>query len=183
MILKLKFISDEQEGFLREIEIDGDATFLDLCKALLESCSYPDDQMTSFYICDDEWERREQVTREDMGTTSVDEDCYVMQETRLSEFLSEAGQRLEFVFDPFNERVFYGTVSGERGGSLKAPKLLRTKGKAPRQIEELDFSMPTAKTQKRGADDVDDDFYGGSAAFNDDELDLEGFEITDGVGY
>ena len=57
MLYRIKFISDEVDGFLREIKIDSDANFLDLCKAVLQSCGYPDDQMTEFYVCDEEWER------------------------------------------------------------------------------------------------------------------------------
>ena len=107
MLFRIKFISDEVDGFLREIKIDSDATFLDLNKAILESCGYPDDQMTSFYICDEEWERGQQITREDMGVGDADEDIYVMDETRLSEFIEDEEQHLEFVFDPFADRCFF----------------------------------------------------------------------------
>ena len=182
MILKLKFISDEVDGFLREIEADGDATFLDLCKALLASCGYPDDQMTSFTLCDDEWEPRMHVTREDMGAGASDVDCYVMAETRLSEFLDDEDAHLTFAFDPFNDRKFYGTVVEVRSGSKKKVAIVRQRGEAPRQIAELDFSMPNVKAQK-GTSFDDDDLYGISGGFNEDELDLEGFEISDGIGF
>ena len=107
MIYRIKFISDEVEGFIREVKIDSGATFLDLNRIVLKSCDYPDDQMTSFYICTNDWERKEQITREDMGDPGQeDEDLYVMASTSLSEFLDE-GSRMEFVFDPFSEREFY----------------------------------------------------------------------------
>ena len=186
MILKIKFISDEVEGFLREFEIDSDATFLDLNKAILASCNYPDDQMTSFYLCDEEWERGQQVTREDMGASSADEDVYVMENTRLSEFLEDEGQRLVFVFDPFSDRMFYATVCEEiPGKNLSYPKVVRSKGTAPQQIAELDFSMPAPKTATAGSGEVEDDVLFGAEGpqFNDDELDLEGFEISDGQPY
>ena len=64
MRFRIKFISDEVEGFLRELEINEDASFLDLNKAVLQACNYPDDQMTSFFLCNDEWERGVQITRE-----------------------------------------------------------------------------------------------------------------------
>ena len=53
MVYKFRLLSDEVEDFRRDIEIDSDATFLDLHKAILESVNYPDDQMTSFFICDE----------------------------------------------------------------------------------------------------------------------------------
>ena len=39
MLYRIKFISDEVDGFVREIQIDSDATFLDLSRAILKSCN------------------------------------------------------------------------------------------------------------------------------------------------
>lgn len=181
MLFRIKFISDEVEGFIREIVIDSEATFLELNKAILDACSYPDDQMTSFYICDEEWERGQQITREDMGTSSEDEDVLIMGKTRISEFIEDEGQNLQFVFDPFSDRVFYMTVKETiLGEDKEKPEVVRSVGKAPRQIAELDFSMPTGAKGEAGGEDFDDDaLFAGDAAFNSDELDLEGFEISD----
>ena len=41
MILKIKMVSDEVDGFLREFEIDSEATFLDLCKVILDLAVIP----------------------------------------------------------------------------------------------------------------------------------------------
>ncbi len=58
MIYKFTIVSDEVDDFVRETKIDSDATFFDLHKAILASCGYKDDQMTSFFICDDDWEKK-----------------------------------------------------------------------------------------------------------------------------
>lgn len=188
MLFRIKFISDEVDGFLREIKIDSDATFLDLNKAILESCGYPDDQMTSFYICDEEWERGQQITREDMGVGDADEDIYVMDETRLSEFIEDEEQHLEFVFDPFADRCFFLDVKEViPGENLKNYEITCVKGHAPRQIEDMDLDLAPAKGKKGAAvaatDDFDEDALFGAASFNDDDIDLEGFEISDGQPY
>ena len=188
MLFRIKFISDEVDGFLREIKIDSDATFLDLNKAILESCGYPDDQMTSFYICDEEWERGQQITREDMGVGDADEDIYVMDETRLSEFIEDEEQHLEFVFDPFADRCFFLDVKEViPGENLKNYEITRVKGHAPCQIEDMDLDLAPAKGKKGAAvaatDDFDEDALFGAASFNDDDIDLEGFEISDGQPY
>ncbi len=181
MLYRIKFISDEVEGFLRELQIDADSTYLDLAQAILKSCDYPDDQMTSFYVCNDEWERGQQITREDMGGTAADEDCFVMEQTRLGEFIEDEGQNFEFVFDPFSDRVFYLTVRELIPGKhLASAEVLRSVGEPPCQIAELDFSMPTAVGKGTTSDEDEDDIFGDGASFNDDELDLEGFEIMDG---
>lgn len=48
MVYKFRIISDEVDGFFREIKIDSDASFYDLHEAILKSVGYKDDQMTSF---------------------------------------------------------------------------------------------------------------------------------------
>uniref|UniRef100_UPI003FEF3A5D IS1096 element passenger TnpR family protein n=1 Tax=Alloprevotella sp. TaxID=1872471 RepID=UPI003FEF3A5D len=190
MVFRIKFICEEVDGFVREIKIDSDATFLDLNKVILKSCNYPDDQLTSFYLCNDEWERGEQITREDMGFGSSDEDIYVMENTRLSELIEDEEQHLEFVFDPFSNRSFFLDVKEVIFSEhLDEAEIIRSKGEAPQQIE-MSNGDPLApvKGGKKKAVAADDDFsddniFGDGAAFNDDEIDYEGFEITDGNPY
>ena len=187
MLFRIKLISDEVENFLREILIEDDATFLDLNNAILASCGYPDDQITSFYLCDEEWERKKQVTREDMSLdkeASFDEDIYVMGTTRLDELIEEEEQKMEFVFDPFSERVFYLDVTEiVPSRHLSAPEVVRSVGQAPKQIQvdEPDVLL-TAKTAVPLTEEgLDDEFYGNDS-YNSDEFDPEGYEVADSVG-
>ncbi len=181
MTYKIKFICDEVEGFVRELEIDSDATFLDLNKAILDSCGYPDDQMTSFFLCDEDWRQGAQVVREDVGSGAVDEDIYLMEKTVLSDMIDGEGQKLEFVFDPFSERLFFMNVVEEiPGRHLKAPEVFLSRGKAPVQIKELDFSLPGKAGKVTAAEPADELYDFDGPAYNDDELDADGFEITDG---
>jgi len=83
MVYRFTIISDEVDDFMREIKIDSEATFFDFHKAILKSVDYKDDQMTSFFICDEDWEKEQEITLEDMGSGS-DEDTWLMKETRLS---------------------------------------------------------------------------------------------------
>ena len=89
----IRMVCDECSDFRRDILIDEDATFLELNDIILKSCAYPDNQMTSFYICDEEWQRGEQITREDMRDNVADDFLYTMADTRLSEFL-DGGSRI-----------------------------------------------------------------------------------------
>mgnify|MGYP003404515278 CR=1 FL=1 len=53
MVYRFTIISDEVDNCRREIQIDSDATFLDLHNAILKSVGYPNDQMTSFFVCEE----------------------------------------------------------------------------------------------------------------------------------
>jgi len=185
MLYRIKFISDEVDGFVREIKIDSESTFLDLNKAILKSCGYPDDQMTSFYICNDEWERKEQITREDVVETGhEDEDLFVMDQTPLSEFIEEEEQKMEFVFDPFSERTFFLDVKEMIPGEhLDEPVISRSVGQAPQQILDMDMADPIlGKGGSIFSEDEESEFYG-DGAFDSEDLDMEGFEFRDDDAY
>lgn len=62
MIYRFTIISDEVDDFVREIQIDPEATFFDLHEAILKAANYTNDQMTSFFICDDDWEKEKEIT-------------------------------------------------------------------------------------------------------------------------
>lgn len=178
MLFKIVFICDESEDFLREITIDADATFLDLNKAILDACGYSDDQITSFYTCDDDWVQKDQITREDMGTTPSDQDIFIMEKTPLRDFIHDEDQKLVYVFDPFNDRVFYMKVLDVIvGKTLKKAFCSRSEGKAPQQIKDFDNAAAGVSTVDDSLDS-DDDFFG-SDQFDDEDFDPEGFEIEE----
>ena len=173
----IRMVCDESTDFRRDILIDEDATFLELSDTILKSCAYPDNQMNSFYICDEEWQRGEQITREDVRDSAADEDLYTMADTRLSEFLDGGVRHLEYVFDTFNDRVFSLCVRGEEPGD-GAPEVVKSVGEAPLQIADAD---PMAGTFSTGGADFTEDF--GIESYNADEIDFDGFEISDGTSF
>ena len=161
MIFRFLLLSDEVDNFKREIQIDSEATFLDLHNAILKSVGFTDDQMCSFFICDDDWSKKTEITLVDMGTSS-DEDNYIMEDTRLEELLEDEHQKLLFVFDYMTEII--------PGKDLKDALCTKSEGNPPAQVVSLDeFESKNTST------DIDEDFYGDSD-FDIDELDKDGFE-------
>ena len=61
MVYRFTIISDEVDDFIREIQIDSEATFYELHEAILKAAKYNNDQMTSFFICDEDWEKEKEV--------------------------------------------------------------------------------------------------------------------------
>lgn len=178
MIFRFTIISDEADNFMREIQIDSEATFLDLQNTILDSCGYSHDQMTSFHICESGWEKGQEITLEDMGGT-LDEDVYIMRDTRLSDFLEDEKQHLLFTFDPLAERVFFIELSKiGNGSSQKKPAVTRSLGDAPQQL--LDFDDIMARTVIGGEEDPimdDDDLFGSEVSL--DEIDPEGYDFME----
>ena len=88
MVFRFLMLSDEVEDFKREIQIDADATFLDLHKAILSSVNYQEGEMSSFFICSDNWEKEREITLTEMDTSS-EEDSYIMEDSVLNDFLED----------------------------------------------------------------------------------------------
>ena len=165
-------MNEEVDAFKRVFEADPDATFLDLHKAILSAVGYPDDQMTSFFLCNDEWEREQEVTLVPMPDTDT-YDNMTMENTRLSDLLTEPKQRLIYVFDPMMDRYFFGSLNSIKEGHVEGVQLTDSKGKAPKQLKEDD---PLNISGTATADmDLDSDFYGGDA-YDEGDIDMEGFQ-------
>ena len=177
MVYKFRLLSDEVDDFRRDIEIDSDATFFELHKAILESVNYPDDQMTSFFICNDQWIKEVEITREDMGSMSEDEN-YIMAETVIGDLVEDEKQKLMYVFDPLGDRVFYMELSKiEFGKDIDQAVCTKSVGDAPAQVLNFDELMNKAPIVE-ASEDFNEDFYG-SDSYNEDDLDPEGYGIGD----
>lgn len=175
MIYKFYIVSDEVDNFKREISIDADDTFLSLRNAILDSVGYSKDQMDSFFICDEDWAKKQEITLMDMGTDS-DEDIWIMDSTQLSELIEDDGQKLLFIFDYMTDRAFFMEMKESiPGKNLKDPICQKKEGNPAPQFMDIEEITEKASTNSSIPSDLDADFYG-DESFNDDEFDMEGFE-------
>lgn len=176
MVYKFRILSDEVDNFTREIAIDSEDTFLDLHNAILDSVGYTKDQMTSFFLCNDEWEKGTEITLIEMDS-SPETDNWIMESTKLSELIEEEDQKLLYVFDYLTERAFFMEIFQiVPNKNLTAAKCILSEGDAPQQTTEFeDTALDTA-----GKLNIDEDFYG-DQDFDMDELDVDGFTGLDDV--
>ena len=175
MVYKFRLLSDEVEDFRRDIEIDSDATFLELSNAILESVNYPDDQMTSFFICNERWVKELEITLEDMGGMSEEEN-YVMADTVIGDIVEEEKQKLMYVFDPLGDRAFFMELSKiEFGKSADEAVCTKSAGEAPVQLQDINELLSSNTTTT--SEEFNEDFYG-SDDYNEDDIDLDGYDIN-----
>ena len=176
MIFTFRIVSDEVDNFKREIKIDGTATFLDLKNAICDCVGYDKNQMSSFFLCDRNWEKEKEITFEDMGS-DADQDVWLMDESVLSDFIDDEGQKLLYVFDYMTDRAFFIEMTEiVTGRSLKDPVCSLSLGQAPQEIVDLDeFDAKVDAKQAAVTADLEEDFYG-DQDYNADEFDTEGFD-------
>lgn len=183
MVFKFRIVSDEVANFKREIDIDASATFQDLKNAICDSVGYDKNQMCSFFICTDDWEKIKEITLEDMDVDS-DQEVYLMDECELSDFLEDEGQKLMFTFDYMTDRsLFMELKRVVTGRMLKDPLCTLSLGKAPAQ--NVDFDEYTKALEDKAAKpaaasaadlgEIDEEFYG-SDEYDPSEYEAEGFD-------
>ncbi|MCH5245722.1 MAG: hypothetical protein J1E84_04600 [Muribaculaceae bacterium] len=176
MIYRFILASEEVDNFMREIEIDADASFLDLRNAICDAVGYSTKQLASFLIYDDYREKEFEITLEDMGVDSS-EDPLIMNECIISDYIEDKGQRLMYNFDFMTNRSLYMELKDSMPGKhLDAPACTLSVGNPP--PETIDFDeFDAALNAKAIAEaskhdpifDLDDDLYG-SSDFDDEDL-------------
>lgn len=174
MIYRITFSYEDIDDFRLVFEADSEASFLDLHKAILAAVKYPDDQMTSFFMCNERWEKEQEVTLVEMDN-SFEYDNLVMEQTRLSELLDEQGQRLIYIFDPMYERYFFGSLREIKSGSMDGVTCVEKRGKAPEQLHHEDMLEGIVNKDGKAEWEMDEEFFGDSK-YNEEDLDMEGFQ-------
>ncbi|MGN0232840.1 MAG: hypothetical protein ACI4B5_00270 [Bacteroidaceae bacterium] len=175
MTLRLTLFSQETEDFVLEIRIGADATFDDLHRLILRDCGYHEAEGQQFLLCDEDWRVEKRVCSHDLEARA-EEDVYLMYDTLVGDLLDEEGQRMAYVFDPKGRRFFMMELTETLFEQpQEAPRVSRRYGQAPGQSCQECPSAPF--TQTADATDTDENFYGDDG-FEDEELDLEGFEIS-----
>ena len=168
MIYKFTILNDEVDNFVRVINIDSEAKFIDLHNAILDSVGYEKNLMTTFFICSDTWEKGQEVTLVEMESSS-EYDNLVMEDTTLEELLIDENQKLLYVFDMISERVFFIELTDIiPRKNLDKPVCISSEGEPPVQVLAEEGVIVVPK------ENLDENFYG-DEDYELDELDEEGF--------
>ncbi len=151
MVCKFRLISHEEDDFVRDFEVLSDQTFFDLHVAIQKDLHYDTSQIASFYLCNSQWEKEKEITLFDISEEPEIE-MLVMDSAKFSDHIKEKKQRLLYVFDVFNERVFFiETVDMHLTKQYKEyPVCTFSQGCPPQQIL-MDQVFPI-----KGVDDFDD---------------------------
>jgi Plasmid pRiA4b ORF-3-like protein len=120
-VYKFRVLLEDQDDFLRDIEIGSKQTYGDFHKALITSVNLDGKELSSFFVCDSKWKKLKEITLIDMGDNSqeppakLDEDeipepampVFVMDNVRIKDMIDDPHQRIIFEYDFLNPRTFY----------------------------------------------------------------------------
>ena len=119
-IYKFRILSEEQNDFVRDIEISSNQTFEDLHKSILKTTGLEGKELASFHITNGRWIKLKEITLIDMmdgrnvllpehdddEEKSIPETC-VMKDCKLKDFVDDPHQRLIYEYDFLHMKTFY----------------------------------------------------------------------------
>ena len=105
-VYKFRVVVDIEADVFRDIEIKDDQTFENLHKAIIAAYEFQGDQMASFYMSDDSWEKGQEIGLMDM---SFGEEAGppTMKTAQLKSFIKEKNQKILYVYDFLKMWIFY----------------------------------------------------------------------------
>ncbi|RYD76650.1 MAG: hypothetical protein EOP53_14335, partial [Sphingobacteriales bacterium] len=174
----------------RVIEIPAESTFEDLHFAVLSAVDFDTSQLASFYLCDDEWDRKLEITLIDMESEDSDF-TPVMRDTELEDYITEKGMKLIYEYDfallwkflIVTEDIY----ESEDNNPANFPILVTSEGDSPEQYGKVETFVEGISAE----DDViinhlekkNHEFFTGDEVEIDDEFgDLYDEDDLDGFG-
>lgn len=150
MVYKIRIILDAEEDIFRDVEIENDSSLEEFHNTITQAFGFMGNEMASFYTCDEEWNQEEEIALFDMSENGSD--VRLMNETSLSEVLTEDSPKMIYVYDFLSMWTFFvelaDVVDKEDGRSY--PNLLFSFG-------ELPDSPPEKKFESERTEDFEDD--------------------------
>ena len=161
--LKFRVLLDskDQEKVFRDILISDTDNFESFYKAIISAFRFEGDQMASFYISNDDWDKGHEISLMDLSydDDAIDAIPSVMKNAILKDFIEEPDQKMILVYDFLRMWIFLAELVGYEQDAPAEPTVLLAIGMAPPE----DSRIADLGTE----DDVLGDLYG------DEEDDLE----------
>jgi hypothetical protein len=167
--------SEKKEEVFRDILIADTADFESFYKIILDSFDFKGDQMGSFYVSNDMWDKGHEISLMDMtyDDDSIDEPSTVMKSAIIKDFLEEPDQKFILVYDFLSMWIFLVELIGFEKAAPEKPSVLLSIGQAPAENSREDITKDLFSDQRLegGLDDDDDDDELGFNEFDDDYSD------------
>jgi len=138
-VYKFKLTFEDYEDTYRVIEIKSNQTFLDFHKVILESISFDEKQLASFFMSNDTWRKEQEITLEDM-TDDPENPIPEMKTAKLSQFVNDPHQKIIYVYDfmaMWTMRLELFGIEIKENPKFTYPRIGKTVGLAPKQYDKV----------------------------------------------
>ncbi|MEZ4938225.1 MAG: hypothetical protein R2799_11595 [Crocinitomicaceae bacterium] len=167
--LKFRIVIDteKEEDIFRDILINEDLSFENFFHAIMSAFEFEGDQLASFYMSNNSWDKGREIGLMDMTDDMADEDQekpLVMDTTLLKDVVKEEGQKLILVYDFLSMWCFLIELVEFSDQEIESAELLIAVGDAPKEsdrkgdVDPDEMSMEDFDPGFDEFDDFDDDF-------------------------
>ena len=173
--------TDSDNEIFRDILIDDQDNFESFYKSIIKSFNFGGNEMASFYVSNDSWDKGFEISLMDLSydDDAVDAPSSIMKDAIIKNYLEEPDQKYILVYDFMRMWIFYielVEVKKDKPSTIY-PRVALAFGDAPSQDSKEFQDMFEADVVGGGAadlDDVDDDedeFGEDDDIFDEDEFD------------
>lgn len=170
--LKFRVLLDskDQEKVFRDILISDSDNFETFYRAIISAFRFQGDQMASFYISNDEWDKGHEISLMDLSydDDSIDAIPSVMKNAILKDFIEEPDQKIILVYDFLRMWIFLAELVGYEQETPVEPTVLLAMGMAPPEDSRV--------TELEDGDFLDDIFDEEDEEDEDDEFGFDDYE-------
>lgn len=106
MLYRFRVIDPVREDFVREYELDPCGSFYDFHQALARDLALSGEELASFFMASEQWERGLELTLIDM-VNDTEMAAIPMDSVAIRELVQEEGARLIYTFDVLQDRSLF----------------------------------------------------------------------------
>jgi len=128
---RFRIQSDENEDFVMDVELKANQTFFDFHNAIKQFCNISSNEFASFFICDDKWRKKTEITLVEMEVEEKNtEEKKVIKEMKdivLNSVIINPHQKFIYIYDFLNVYTFYIELTHIKEANEKDtyPKLVK----------------------------------------------------------
>ncbi|MBL7953917.1 MAG: hypothetical protein JNJ91_02680, partial [Flavobacteriales bacterium] len=125
-------IDHESEAF-RDIEIGSEQTFLDLHNAIKDAFAFIGQEMASFYVSDEAWDKGPEIPLADLGFAEEGDVPALMDQVYISDHIRSTAQRFIYAYDFLHMWMFMVELihAGDPEAGVQYPRVVMSMGTAP----------------------------------------------------
>jgi len=153
--------SDNNEIF-RDILIDENADFETFYRSILDAYQFSDDQMASFYMSNENWDKGHEISIFDMGFGEDPDQIMpsVMKTSILANYIQVEDQKIILIHDFIRMWIFLIELIEVAEDAPDRPKVVLSVGNAPAESSKTGEEDISFQTESEFDEDEDEDEFG-----------------------
>ncbi len=169
--------SEKDEEIFRDIVISKTDNFESLYRTILFAFDFKNEEMASFYMSNEDWDKGLEITLMDMSYGEEVSDTAIMSATSIENEIIDPNQKIILVHDFLRMWIFLIELQEETQEIVDKPYIHLSIGQAPDENEKSDDFM-----MESDFEEDDDEYFDGFESLDEDDLE-EGFENYDEFEY